>query len=147
MRAGGLPVMRTSAATPKSAVRPSSSRQAFAVLGCPGPRHELVETRGRPEIDQPGQHVAEIGLRIDAMELAGLDERSDAGPVLRALIVARKQRVLAIEHERPDAALDDVGVELDAALVEEAGEPAPMIERVADVLGHACLARDSRHRP
>src|SRR5882757_6434332 len=38
--AGGPTVMRTSAA--KRAVRPSSSRQALAVLGCPGPRHELV---------------------------------------------------------------------------------------------------------
>src|SRR5260370_1175249 len=69
--AGGLTVMRTSAATPKRAVRPSSSRKALAALGCPGPRHEVVETRGRPEIDQPGQHLGEIGLRGDAMELAG----------------------------------------------------------------------------
>src|SRR5579859_3924885 len=88
--AGGPSAMQTYAATPKRAVRPSSSRQASAVLGCPGPRHELVETRGRPEIDQPGQHVTEIDLRVDAMELASLDERGDAGPVLRALIMARK---------------------------------------------------------
>jgi len=49
--------------------------------------------------------------------------------------MARKQRILAVEHERPDAARDDVDVELDGAVVEEAREPVPMVERVADVLG------------
>jgi len=77
--AGEPTAMQTSAATTRRAVRPSSSGQALSALGCPDPRHELVETRGRPEIGQPGQHVAEIGLRVDAMEIAGLDERSDAG--------------------------------------------------------------------
>jgi transposase-like protein len=55
----------------------SSSRQAAGAIGRPGPRHELVEARSRPEIDQLGEHVGEIGLRVDASELAGLDQRSD----------------------------------------------------------------------
>jgi hypothetical protein len=37
-------------------------------------------------------------LRIDAVQFAGFDERSNAGPVLRPLIVAREQRVLSIEN-------------------------------------------------
>ena len=49
-------------------------------LGRPGPWHELVEARGRPEVDELGEHVGEVGLRIDAAELASLDQRSDAGP-------------------------------------------------------------------
>ena len=43
-----------------------------------------------------------------------------------------EQRVLAIEHDGTNAALDDVGVELDAAVVEDAGEPVPMIQAVTD---------------
>jgi transposase-like protein len=74
-----------------------SSRQARAALACPGPRQKFIEPRGRPEIDELGQHVGEIGLRIDATEFAGLDERGNAGPVLGAMIMAGEQCILAIE--------------------------------------------------
>ncbi len=66
----------------------SSSGKAVSSLGAPGPGHEFVQTRGRPEVDESAEDVDQIGLRLDAAELAGLDQRSDAGPVLRALIRA-----------------------------------------------------------
>src|ERR1700733_12402486 len=121
-----------------------SSRQARAVLPRPGPRQKFVEARGRPEIDELGQHVGEISLRIDATEFAALDERGDAGPVLGAVIMTGKQCILAIEDKRADASLDDVGVELDTAVIEEPGEPVPVVERVADVLGDGRLGRHPR---
>jgi hypothetical protein len=37
--------------------------------------------------------------------------------------VTGEQRVLAIEHDRADASFDGIGVELDAAVTEQAGEP------------------------
>ena len=43
--------------------------------------------------------------------------------------------VFAPERDGPDGALDRVVVELDAAIVEEAGEGWPARERVADGLG------------
>ena len=44
------------------------------------PRDELVDARGRPQIDEPGQDVGkEICLRIDPGQLAGLDELNDVG--------------------------------------------------------------------
>jgi hypothetical protein len=52
--------------------------------------------------------------------------------LLHALIVAREERLLAIDHDGTDASFDDVGVELDAAVVEDAGEPVPMIQAVTD---------------
>ena len=66
------------------------------------------------------------------MKLARLDERGNAGPILRTIIVASEERILAIENQRADASFDDVGVELDAAVVEDAGEPVPMIQAVTD---------------
>jgi hypothetical protein len=48
------------------------------MLGCPHPRHELVEQRGGPEVDEPGEHVGEIGLRIGAVQYASLGTRSDS---------------------------------------------------------------------
>ena len=37
------------------------------------PGHELVDARLRPSVDEPSQQLGEIALRIDAVELAGLD--------------------------------------------------------------------------
>jgi transposase-like protein len=68
--------------------RNSSSGAAFGVLGAPLPGHEFIHAGGRPEIDQLGEDVAQIGLRFYATELAGFDQRSNTGPVLRALIGA-----------------------------------------------------------
>jgi hypothetical protein len=41
-------------------------------------------------------------LRIDAVQFAGFDERSNAGPVLRALIVTGEERILAIKRNLAD---------------------------------------------
>src|SRR5438876_8432400 len=89
-------------------------------------------------------HVGEVGLRIDAVQFAGFDERSNAGPVLRALIVTGEECILAIKHHRANASFDDVGVELDAAVIKEAGEPVPMVQTVTDGFGDQGLARDAR---
>jgi len=93
------------------------------VRGRPCPRHEFVETRGGPKVDELAEHVGEVGLRIDAVQFAGLDQRGDAGPILRPLIVAGEECILAIEHDRTDAAFDDVGIELDAAIIEKRMSP------------------------
>ena len=95
-------------------------------------------------VDDPGDDVGEIGLRVDAVELAGLDQRSDDGPVLGAAVGAGEQSVLAIERDRPDGALDDVVVDLDAAVVEEARQALPARQRVADRLGELGLLADQR---
>jgi len=140
---GTKPMAKRSAATAAIQDRRASSGATCRMLGDPGPRHEFVQTRGWPEIDQLGEDVGQIGLRLDAAELAGLDQRSDAGPVLRALIMPREQCILAIEDKRTDASLDDVGVKLDAAVVEEPREPVPVVQGVADMLGDRRLARDA----
>ncbi len=88
--------------------------------------------------DYAGDHVAEVGLRIDAVELAGFDQRRDRCPVLATAIRAGEERILAGERNRPDGAFDDVVVDLDVAIVEEAGEARPAGERIADRLGEFC---------
>ena len=52
--------------------RSASSGATCRVLGGPRPRHEFVQTRGRPEINQLGEDVGQIGLRLDATELCRL---------------------------------------------------------------------------
>jgi hypothetical protein len=44
------------------------------VVGLPIPRHQLVDALLRPAVDEACQQIREICLRIDAVELAGLDQ-------------------------------------------------------------------------
>ena len=48
-------------------------------------------------IDDPGQHVDEIGVGLDAVEFAVLDQRGDVGPVVAPAVGTCEQRILAIE--------------------------------------------------
>ena len=84
----------------------------------------------------------EIGVRIDGVEFAGFDQRCDDRPMLAAAIGAGEERILPIQCDGPDAALDDIGIDLDAAVVEEAGETVPARERIADCLGELGLLAD-----
>jgi hypothetical protein len=86
---------------------------------CPG--HELVDAGCGPEVDEPGERVGHPGERVDGVELAGLHKRGDRRPVLGAKVVAGEEGVLAIERQAADRALDRVGIDLDATVVEEAG--------------------------
>ena len=70
-------------------------------------------------VDDGGQRGGQVGLRIDGIEFAGLDERGDDGPVLRTRIVPGKECVLPIESYRSDGSLDAVVVDLDAAVGQE----------------------------
>ena len=107
-----------------------------------GPWQQIVDLAVEMAVDDLGEHVGEIGVRIDAVELAGLDQRGDDRPVFPAAVGAGEERILAIEGDRADRALDRVGVDLDAAVVEEAGESLPVRERVADRLGELALLAD-----
>src|ERR1700675_4652648 len=125
--------------------RSSCGAPTDILLGlCPRPRHKLVQARGGPEIDELGQHVGEIGLRVDAVQFAALDERSDAGPVSRTLIVAGKKCVTAAEGNLPHSALDGIRIQLDAAVLEEMHQAVPVVEAVADRRGDLRLGGDAR---
>jgi hypothetical protein len=54
-----------------------------------------------------------------------------------ALIGAGEEGVFAGERDGADRALDGVGVDFDAAVVEEDGEAGPELESVADGFGDA----------
>jgi hypothetical protein len=65
------------------------------------PGEEVVEAGIWPEIDETAENVGKVAIRIDAAELAGLDQRSNDGPVLRAVVVAGEECVLARESHHP----------------------------------------------
>ena len=106
------------------------------------PGQELTEAAVWVSGDDALDHVGQVAVRLDAGELAGLDQGCDHGPVLGAAVVAGEEGVIAGERDRADGALDHVGVDLDATVVEEQAEPGPAGERVADRLGELALLAD-----
>ena len=93
-------------------------------------------------VDDLGDDVGQIGVWFNADEFAGLDQRRYDGPMLAAAVGAGEEMIFAPERDRPDCAFDDIGVDLDAAVVEEAGDALPAQERVADGLGELGLLAD-----
>src|SRR5947208_10387751 len=65
--------------------------------GRPVPREQLVEPPGRVGGDAREQ-VAQVGLRIDAVELGGLDQAVEGGRPQAALVRAGEQPVLAADR-------------------------------------------------
>jgi hypothetical protein len=109
-------------------------RPGFALLsaldrisGFPCPRQQFIETVDRISGDHALEHLLQICIGFDAVELAGF--------------AARKEMILPSESNRPNRALDGVGVQIDAAVVQEAGQTMPARQRVPDRSGE-CAAGD-----
>jgi hypothetical protein len=90
-----------------------------------GPRQEVVDAAVGMTVDDFGDDVGEVGERIDTGEFASLDQRGDDRPMLAAAVRAGEERVLAVQRDGSDGALDHVGVDRDTALVEKAGQIIP----------------------
>jgi len=52
----------------------------------PGPWEEFVEAIVGPEIDEADENIGEVGLRVDALELAGFNQRGNAGPIFGTVV-------------------------------------------------------------
>ena len=70
-------------------------------------------------VDDPGEDVGQVHERVDIVQLAGLDQRGDGGPVFGATIRTCEQSIFPIERDGADGAFDSVVVELDAAIVDK----------------------------
>jgi hypothetical protein len=102
--------------------------------GVIGPRQQVIDLAVGVAVDDPGDDVGKVGVRLYADEFAGLDQRGDDGPMLAATVRTGEQGVLAIERDRADGAFDDIGIDLDAAVVDEARQPLPARQYVSDSL-------------
>ena len=61
----------------------------------PEPRHQFIDAVLRPAIHQACDEIGEIDLRIDAIQLTGLDQRRQACPILSAFVAAGKETILS----------------------------------------------------
>src|SRR3546814_16052616 len=63
---------------------------------------------------------------------------------MTAAVASGEQMVFPAECHRTDGAFDRIGVEFDAAVVEEAGQAGPPSERIADGVGQRAARWDER---
>lgn len=83
------------------------------------PRQEFADFALLVSIDDCRQRGVQIGLRIDGIEFAGFDQRSDCRPVLRPGIMPGKEGVLSVQGNWPDGSLYSVVVDLDTTVGQE----------------------------
>ena len=72
-------------------------------------------------------------MGVHVVEFARFNERGDDCPVSSPFVAAGEESVFAIEGNWPDGSLDDIGVDLDAAVVEEADKPLRVSQPIANV--------------
>ena len=107
----------------------------------PSPGRELVDLLCRVS-GEAGEHVGEPGLRIDAVELGGLDEGVDGGCPLATVVGAGEQPVLAAERDAAEARSAMLLSISKAAVVAIAGQRHPAVEGIAEGARKLALARD-----
>ena len=90
-------------------------------------------------IGQARQHVGKPGLRIDVVELGGLDQGVDGGGAAAAFVRAGEGPVVAADRDAAQGPLGGVVGHAQAAIVEEASERRPALEAVVDRLGGVAL--------
>ena len=90
----------------------------------------------------PGQHVGEPGLRVDAVELGGLDQGVDRRRPLAAAVRAGEGPVAPADGHAAQRPLGRVVAQTDPPVAQEPGERLPVVECVGDRLADLRLARD-----
>jgi hypothetical protein len=90
-------------------------------FGWISPGQEIVDPAVGMAVDDFGDDIREIGMRVDVTKFAGLDERGDDGPMFSTAIGPGEQCIFPVQRDRADGTFDDVGVDLDAAIIDEEG--------------------------
>jgi len=66
-----------------------------------GPREKVIDRAGAMAVDDPHDRLGEVGVGVDVVQLAGLDQLGDDRPAFRAAVGAGKERILAREGDHP----------------------------------------------
>src|SRR5712664_2914840 len=93
---------------------------------------------------KPCQHVSEPDLGIDVVHLAGFDQGVDGGGTVAARVRTGKGPVSSSDRHTSQRSFSGVVRKTDAAVVEEAGERCPAVEKVVDRLGGIVLGGEQR---
>src|ERR1700686_1819296 len=91
------------------------------------------------------EHVGEIVLRVETVELGTLDQGVDCSGAAASGIGAGKQIILAANGDTAQGAFGGIVVERQAAVVEETHQRGPARPDIAEGLGELGLAGELAH--
>jgi len=97
----------------------SANGRERPLLRRPRPRRQLADAGDRMPVGNAGEHVAQPGFGIDAVELGGLDQRVDRGGALAALVRAGEGPILSSERDALQAVFGTVVIGLETAIVQK----------------------------
>jgi hypothetical protein len=93
-----------------------------------------------------GEYVAQIGLRINAVEPGAADERVHGRSALATAVSSHEQEVLASQAVSPQRIFGDVIVDFGSPVLAVIRQGLPLVEHVVDRLGRVRLRRQ-RQQP
>jgi hypothetical protein len=101
-----------------------------AALASEFPLKQLFDVLLLVAVDDGCEDTGYVAMRFDFVQFAGLDERREHGLFLSACIMAREERVFALQGDWADCAFNGVTVHLDTAIGQEQDQPAPVFGNV-----------------
>ena len=93
-------------------------------------------------IGDAGDDVAEIGFRVEAVQLGGLDDGVYDGSAFAASVRAGKKPVLTPNGQRADSTFSGIVTDVETTIGGIASESIPTRERIANGLSESALAAD-----
>jgi len=87
------------------------------------PWHQRVDVAGEMTIGQLCEQIAQIGIGLDALHLAGCDQAGEAGPVSAAFVVTGEERIAAVHGRAADGVFHEVGVDVASVPIERGLAP------------------------
>src|SRR4051795_2988749 len=108
----------------------------------PVPGEQLVEpVDRRAPGDHPLEHIRQIGLRVEVVQLGRVDQTCQDRPGPGFALAPGEERILTAKCNRPHGPFNRVRVHLDPAVLQEHGETGPVAEHILDRLNQARSAR------
>ena len=86
------------------------------------------------------EQIAQVGVGFNTIHLAASDQTGKSGPVTATFIVAGKERIAAVHGRASDRVFDEVGVDVDVAVVQEQPEAVLAFQHIGHGLAEVGLA-------
>jgi hypothetical protein len=68
-------------------------------LGFPRPRQQFVETVYGVSVDHTRERIAQVGVGLNVIQLAGFDQRTQYGPSIAAAGAAREEMIFSFQSD------------------------------------------------
>src|SRR5690606_15353899 len=93
-------------------------------------------------LGDPGKHLAQISHGLHAVERSAAEQAIDGRRTMAARIRSGEQEVLAAQGNDAQGAFGGIVIDLDAPVINVAGERRPTPQRIADGPSQRRLARE-----